>query len=262
MTLSEVMMRGDGRSGNSTSQFYITAQQRCIQMIVTALQLAGESITVANIHRFLMTAARTPTELRVQKWRQQYHAQVMDKAFKAAKTPNQALDFQLVFDFWAREWPGLMDKDTRGNILATVQNVLSLLNTGMVREMIAGDTNCSPMDVLNGKWMLVNFPPSTYGDAGKLISTGWKQLVQQAILARKATEKSPFCVIWCDEAHQVVTSGATGDSSFIAQCRSHKGALIFLTQSVASFYAAMKGEAGRHQADALLANFLALDRAC
>ena len=45
------------------------------------------------------------------------------------------------------------------------------------------------------------------------------------------------------------------DSSFIAQCRSHKGCLVYLTQSVSSFYSAMKGESGKHEADALLANF-------
>jgi len=85
-----------------------------------------------------------------------------------------------------------------------------------------------------------------------LISAGWKQLVELAILERKAEDDSPFVTIWCDEAHQFVTNF---DSSFIAQYRSHKGCLVYLTQSVSSFYAAMKGDAGKHQADALLANF-------
>src|SRR5262249_30088390 len=73
-----------------------------------------------------------------------------------------------------------------------------------------------------------------------------------AVLERKAEDASPFVTIWCDEAHGFVTNY---DSSFIAQCRSHKGCLVYLTQSVSSFYAAMKGEAGKHVADALLANF-------
>ena len=91
-----------------------------------------------------------------------------------------------------------------------------------------------------------------WGQAGLLISAGWKQLMQQAILERKADDDSPFVTIFCDEAHAVTTSN---DSPFIAQCRSHKGCLVYLTQSVSSFYAAMKGDAGKHQADALLANF-------
>src|SRR5262249_4091372 len=91
-----------------------------------------------------------------------------------------------------------------------------------------------------------------WSDAGRLISVGWKQLMELAILERQAGERSPFVTIWCDEAAQFVTNY---DSTFIAQCRSHKGCPVYLTQSVSSFYAAMRGESGRHQADALLANF-------
>ena len=146
----------------------------------------------------------------------------------------------------------MMDSKTRGNILAGVQGTLHTMNTGIVKEMVSSETNCSPADVLKGKWILVNFPPSAWGAAGLLISVGWKQLMELAILERQAEEDSPFVTIWCDEAHQFVTNY---DSSFIAQSRSHKGCLVYLTQSVSSFYAAMKGEAGKHQADALLANF-------
>jgi hypothetical protein len=58
--------------------------------------------------------------------------------------------------------------------------------------------------------------------------------------------------VWCDEAAQFVNSF---DSHFITQCRSHKGCLVFLTQSLHSYYGAMKGKTGKHQADALLTNF-------
>ena len=164
----------------------------------------------------------------------------------------EAADFELCLDFWLSEWAVLMDTKTRGNILAGVQGTLFTMNTGIVKEMVCGETNCSPTDILGGKWLVCNFAPSSFGQAGLLISTGWKQLVELAILERKATDDSPFVTIWCDEAHQFVTSF---DSPFIAQCRSHKGCLVYLTQSVSSFYAAMKGDCGRHQADALLANF-------
>jgi hypothetical protein len=119
--------------------------------------------------------------------------------------------------------------------------------------MCSGTTNCSPQDVLNGKWILVNFPPSHWGQTGLLISVGWKHLMELAILERKAEDNSPFCVIWADEAHAFTT--AHDGVSFIPQCRSHKGCLVYLTQSVSSFYASMKGENGRHQADSLMNQF-------
>jgi hypothetical protein len=130
--------------------------------------------------------------------------------------------------------------------------ILHVYNTGIVREMVSGGTNITPDDILAGKWVLVNFPPSTWGEVGSFICAGWKYLTELAILKRKAEANSPFVTIWCDEAHLFVNSF---DSAFIAQCRSHMGALVYLSQSVSSFYAAMKGHTGEHQANALLANF-------
>ena len=94
----------------------------------------------------------------------------------------------------------------------------------LVREMVSGETNCSPDDILDGKWVFLNFPPSSWGEVGAFICSGWKYLTELAVLQRKATDNSPFVSIWCDEAHQFVTNF---DSSFIAQCRSHKGCLVY-----------------------------------
>jgi len=251
-TISEVMKRGDSNGGGDSSRFYDQQEERTIYNAVAALQAARQPITAPNLHKFIMTAAVSRAEQGSAQWQQKYHPQIMERAFHAKKTAMEAHDFQLCLDFWNEEWAGVMDLKTRGNILAGVQGTLHTMNTGIVREMCSGATNVSPADILAGKWVLVNFPPSTWGQAGLLISCGMKQLVELAILERKADDASPFCVIWCDEAHQFVTSY---DSSFIAQCRSHKGSLVYLSQSISSFYSAMKGDAGKHQADALLANF-------
>jgi hypothetical protein len=252
-TMSEVMKRGDSKGGGGdNSRFYDQQEERTIYNAVAALQAAGEPLTAPNVHAFIMTAARTPEELGGAGWQRNYHNRILERGFNARKTPIEAHDYRLCLDFWIKEWPGMMDAKTRGNILAGVQGTLHTMNTGIVREMVSRGTNCSPADILGGKWVLVNFPPSTWGATGLLISTGWKQLVELAILERHADDASPFVTIWCDEAHQFVTSF---DSSFIAQCRSHKGCLVYLSQSVSSFYAAMKGEGGKHQADGLLANF-------
>lgn len=251
-TLSEVMKRGDSKGGGENNRFYDAAEDRTLYNAVAALQAAKEPLTTPNIHAFIMTAATTPAELQSPEWQAKYHSKVLEKGFSASKSTMEAHDYELCLDFWIKEWAGMMDAKTRGNILAGVQGTLHVMNTGIVRQMCSGATTCSPADVLAGKWILVNFAPSAWGAAGLLISTGWKQLMELAVLERHATHDDPFVTIWCDEAHQFVTNY---DSSFISQCRSHRGCLVYLTQSVSSFYAAMKGEAGKHQADALLANF-------
>ena len=251
-TISEVMKRGDGKGGGDNSRFYDQQEARATGTAVTALQSAKEPLTASNLHRFITAAATNAEELNKPEWRAKYHNKVLERGFNAKKSPLEAADFQVAMDFWLSEWPVLMDAKTRGNILAGIQGTLYTMNTGIVREMVCGETNVSPADILMGKWLLVNFPPSVWGQSGLLISAGAKQLVEQAILERKADDDSPFVTIFCDEAHAVTTAF---DSPFIAQCRSHKGCLVYLTQSVSSFYSAMKGDAGKHQADALLANF-------
>jgi hypothetical protein len=42
---------------------------------------------------------------------------------------------------------------------------------------------------------------------------------------------------------------------YVSQCRSHLGCLVYLCQSLHSFHATLKGDDGKHQAQALLANF-------
>jgi hypothetical protein len=258
-TLSESQERG-GKGGEG-SQFYDQQRDRTIYNAVAALQAAKEPLTAANIHKFLTGAATSQEEMRKPEWRAKFHSQILERGFEAKKTPLEEHDYGLCLDFWLSEWPVLMDFRTRGNILATVQGTLHTMNTAIFRQMCCSEQpNCSPDDILNGKSILVNFAPSAWGAAGTLISAGWKLLMQLAILERKATEESPFVVIWCDEAPLFVSNY---DSPFIAQCRSHKGCLVYLTQSVSSFYAAMKGESGHHQADALLANFTtAIVHAC
>ena len=251
-TLSEVMKRGDSKGGGENNRFYDSQEERCIYNAVAALQAAKEPLSAPNLHKFIMTAATTSAELQTPEWQSKYHSKVLERGFNSKKSLMEESDFHLCVDFWVKEWAGMMDAKTRGNILAGVQGTLHVMNTGIVKEMVSGETNCSPADVLNGRWILCNFPPSAWGAAGQLISAGWKQLMELAILERHAEENDPFVTIFCDEAHQFVTNF---DSSFIAQCRSHKGCLVYLTQSVSSFYSAMKGEAGKHQADALLANF-------
>jgi hypothetical protein len=251
-SLSEVGKRGGSNSGGENSRFYDQQRDRFIYDAVCILNAAKEPVTGPNLHRFIMTAATAREDLINKEWQSRYHNQLMERAFNAPKDPIQAHDVEIAMDSWLKEWACLMDPKTRGNILAGIQGTLSVLNSGIVREMCSGQMTCSPKDVVDGKWILVDFSPAEYGQAGLLISAGWKHLVELEILARRVTEDDSFCTIWADEAQQFVTEF---DSHYIAQCRSHKGCLVYLTQSVSSLYGAMPGEAGKHLANALLANF-------
>jgi hypothetical protein len=250
MMIGQSLKSSSGKGNDD--KFWEQLNERYFYNAVAALQAAGEPITPDRILNFLMAAATSPEQLRSEAWQQSYHGRMLERAIDREKTPLEEGDFRLCMEFWVREYP-VMDPRTRGNGMSGVMNVLHTFNTGVVREMVASnEPNVSPDDVLAGKWLLVNFPPSTWGAVGSFINAGFKYLVQLAVLQRQATEKSPFVTVWCDEAHQVVNDF---DGHYIAQCRSHRGCLVYLTQSVSSFYAALRGREGEHQANALLANF-------
>ena len=248
--IGETLQRGEAKSQDNAA-FWESFKERILYNAVAVLQAAKEPISAERIQEYIMTLATDPAAMKTDGWKNGYCNRALMNAHQQQKNPIEAHDLKLATDFGLKEFPA-MDAKTRSSGLAVVMNLLHVFNSGIVKEMVGGKTNVSPDDILAGKWVLVNFPPSTWGAVGNFICAGWKYLTELAILKRKADENSPFCVIWCDEAHAVVN---TYDSHFIAQCRSHKGCLVYLTQSVASFYAAMHGEAGKHQADALLANF-------
>lgn len=241
-----------GKNGGENAQFWEAFTERCIYETVVPLQLAGEPLTAERMLRFLMTAPHSMAEMADPNWQRGYHPQVMMRAESAPKTSRQQHDFNLVKEFWGREYPR-MDDRTRANGIAGVTNILTPFNQGLCREKIGGDTTFTPQrDILNGKWVFCDFSPNQHGTAGAFISSALKYVTQQAILKRKADCHSPFCVLWADEAHLFMNEM---DARYLAMCRSHRGNLVYLTQSVASVYAAFPGEAGRFQADSLMSNF-------
>jgi hypothetical protein len=249
MMIGQSLKSSSGKGNDD--KFWEQLNERYFYNAVAALQAAGEPVTPDRILNFLTTAPTSPEQMKNVDWQQGYHCQMMRRAYQRHKTAQEEHDFKLCGAFWCLEFP-FMDPRTRGNGMAGVMNVLHTFNVGIVREMCAGSMDVSPDAILNGLWLCVNFPPSEWGAVGSFICAGFKYLTQLAVLQRQATDKSPFVTIWCDEAHQFVNDF---DNDYIATCRSHKGCLVYLTQSVSSFYAALGGREGEHKANALLANF-------
>ncbi len=173
-------------------------------------------------------------------------------AYECNKTPTEQHDFDMARDYWLSEFPNMADK-TRSSIMTGVMGVLAVFNTGVVRDLVSTTTNVSPADMFAGKFVLVDMSPAEWGDIGNFVAAGWKYLTQKMVLRRHAIESSNPVCIWCDEAQMYVNSH---DSHYLAQCRSHRGCMVYLTQSLHSYYSALKGETGKHQADALLSQFM------
>jgi hypothetical protein len=250
-TIGETLHASDSKAQGEDGAFWEQQQDRLIYNGVDVVKLVTGKVTAPDLQKFITTAAYNPQQISSEEWQAGFHNQCLKAAFARRKNRIQSHDYQLAVDYWLAEFPLMADK-TRSSILAGVMGILHAFNTGLVRELISTTTNVTPDDMFKGKWILVNLPPAKWGDTGSFVNAGWKYLTQRANLRRRATPHDRINVIWCDEAQQFVNSF---DSHYLAQCRSHRGCMVYLTQSLHSYYSMLKGEAGRHQADALLSNF-------
>lgn len=253
LTLINETLRSSDTRGGENADFFEKEQERMIFNAVEVVKLASGSVSAPDIQKFITTAPLNAAQIATPEWQAGFCNQCIAAAFCKPKTPIEAHDFQLAADYWLTEYPNMADK-TRSSIQTGVMGLLHAFNMGAVRELVSTDTNVSPDDMLAGKWVLVNMPAAEWGDSGSLVAAGWKYLTQRRILRREAKDEDCINVIWVDEAQTAVNSY---DAHYLAQCRSHKGCMVYLTQSIHSYYSAMHGDKGRHQADALLTNFAA-----
>eukprot|EP00456_Euglypha_rotunda_P044376 TRINITY_DN34_c0_g1_i11.p1 TRINITY_DN34_c0_g1~~TRINITY_DN34_c0_g1_i11.p1 ORF type:complete len:429 (+),score=70.53 TRINITY_DN34_c0_g1_i11:1018-2304(+) len=250
-TIGETLRSGNGSGRGNEEIFWRQNQERLLYNSIEIVKQAIGRVTAPDLQNFILSAAGSPEELATDSFQASFHNRCMEAAFKATKTSTEAHDFELAADFWLSEYPAMAEK-TRSSILAGVTALLHVFNTGIVRSLVSGETNVSPDDMFNGKFVLVDMSPSEFGEVGSFVCAGWKYLTQRRVLRRDATESDCINVIWCDEAHQGVNSF---DPTYLAQCRSHLGCMVFLSQSLPGYHAALKGESGKQEALSLLANF-------
>ncbi len=250
-TIGESLHASDSRGGAEQEIFWVQQQERMIYNAVEVIKRATKRVTASDLQKFVVGAATSGEQLSSDEWRKGFHCQCLEAGHNAQKTPIETNDFQMAADYWLGEYPSMADK-TRSSILAGVMGLLHVFNTGLVSELVSGETNVTPDDMFNGKWVLVNMSPAEYGELGSFVCAGWKFLTQRRVLRREANPTDCINVIWADEAQQFVNSF---DAHYIAQCRSHLGCMVFLSQSLPGYYAALKGESGEHQTQSLLANF-------
>lgn len=240
-----------GERRNDGDQFWAKQQERKIYNGVEIVKKAQGRISAPDLQRFILTAATSREELKSDEWRKGFHYQCLEAVHDAEKSPIEASDFQLAADYWLGEYPAMAER-TRSSILAGVMGILHVFNTGVVKELISGETNISPDDMLNGSWVLVDMTPAEWGSMGTFVCAGWKYLTQRRILRRQVKAGDSLNLIWADEFHQYLNSF---DAQYLAQSRSHLGAMVALTQSLSGLNAAFGSEFGKQHVDSLLANF-------
>lgn len=148
-----------------------------------------------------------------------------------------------------------MDNETRSNMFETLNNWLNPLFTH--RDLVAwmdNETGVRVESVLEGKGLGVYLPVDKYGQGASLIQALIKNRVMAGINARddmwRKTKGATDVLMVVDEAH---TNGLVtpADILFASQARSKGACLVYATQSISSYVAAI----GREGTMSFMQNF-------
>jgi hypothetical protein len=251
MGLRSVVFRENEQGGGEQLQWR-KQDERLTCHAVTLLMLAGEKVTPANIHKLILSAPDSAMQLRDDEWKAGYCNQTIGKAFERDKTTVQEHDFKLAGDYFLREWPRMADR-TRSSILVGTMATLTVMNTGLARELFAERTTFTLKQAIEGRAIvIINMPPDVYGDLGLIANVGLKELWQNEVLRRNVKADSPISVIWGDESSIWATSS---DAKYLSRCRSHRGCMVYICQSLPAYKEALPGDKAEAATESMQANF-------
>lgn len=249
-TLVEISERNSGQGERDESGYWKRTNLQLMRNAVELLVLAKGRITVPELYRLVISAPTSYAQLHSDDWqRGSFCWECLVEADRKPKTPRQRADYELVADYVCVEWANLSDR-TRTVVLSTFTSMLDVLNRGIVRDLMGGETNVTPDMAQDGKIFIIDLPLMVFGQIGVFTQVLWKYCFMKA-QERRDTDANPrptFIVV--DESHLVAVSQ---DQVFQTTARSTRTAVVYATQSISN-YLTVYGEHSDAQVHSLLGN--------
>lgn len=240
--------QGQGKEGEA---FWIKTTREMILNTITVLYSAIGTVRVESIVEFItsMPAAPPSTEEAKQKLVKNY---ALDRLTRCKKSPVHPLPphtLKRVRDYWFKQFanPAAMPEKTRGSIVTSVTAELNRFSDGILRECFTTTTDLVPEMVFNGHIIIMGFPSLSYQEEGTVAQGLFKLMFQRAIEARNGLAKEfreRPTLLYADEAQYFVSHY---DDTFLSTCRGSKCAVVFMTQSLPTYFAQL----GKEKSDAV-----------
>ena len=241
----EVQMSGD-------AAMWRQQDERFLGHSVTLLKFAGEEVTPSSIHQLAISAPRTEAAFGDEHIRESYFARCVRKGMQRQKSAPDQHDFDGALDFFGKEFVRMADR-TQSSITTGVFGTLSLVSSGLARDMLSSTTTITPRDAIEqSKIVLVDWNPDEWGDVGRLANLGWKLTWQKDLLRRTVDASTTVSTIWGDESSLWCTGD---DADFLSRCRSHLGSMVYICQSLHNYRGELPGDKADANLRAMLSNF-------
>ena len=227
--------KGDGRED---AQFWQDTFKQLCRNAVDVLSGASQPISISNIHRVVISAAKSLKEADSTAWRENSECyQWLFEAYSRGIPADKQREFENLSNYFMRELPGLSDK-TRGTIETTFTSMVDVLNRGIGRRILCTDTTFTPEMVEDGKIFILDYPILEFGFVGQLMQGILKYLFQRALQRRIFTSGSRPVLILADEFQHFVNMQ---DMLFQSTARQFGVATVYATQNVESVVSVLGG---------------------
>jgi len=234
-----------------SEQFWIDTTLQILRHCIPVLYAATGTVRIGDILQFVRSAPNSPEQMADPEWqRQSYFCQ----AFVDAAAHLDDASGERAVAYWRNDFANL-DPKTRGNIVISLTTTLDRFNHGWLQQAFCAETAIVPELTFHGAVILLNMPALTRNEDGIIAQQLFKYMWQRAVLARNGlppAQRERPVFLWADEAQYFVNSY---DAEFLSTCRGSRACVVFLSQSLPTYYAKMGGDNARDRVHHLLGNF-------
>lgn len=257
-TVTECVMQGmeiasgvGQTAGRGNEAFWVDTPKQIVRNSAPVIYAATGTVRIGDLLKFARSAPRSIAEMMDPNWQRDsfFFQCYLDAADRLDDGTGERTT-----SYWRNDFATL-DQKTRGNILISLTTSLDRFNHGWLQQMFCSETTIVPELTFQGTIILLNMPALTLNEDGIIAQQLFKYMWQRAVLARNALppvhqERPVF--LWADEAQYFVNSY---DAEFLSTCRGSRACVVFLSQSLPTFYAKMGGDRARDSVHHLLGNF-------
>lgn len=243
---------GRSRESAGSDPFWNDALKELLRNAVELLALAIGSVSLADIYELIDDAPQSLEQLASEEWRRTSTCGQALLAAQATAEANPAKlgDYRQTERYWTKRFPQLAEK-TRSIVVTSFSGLADAFLRDPMRTLFCTGTNITPEASQRGKIIVLDLPVKEYNEVGAFAQVLFKLSWQKAIERRDVNENAMPVFLWADECQYFLTAY---DQLYLTTARSSRACTVYLTQNLPNYYAAFKGQAGRHQVESILGN--------
>jgi hypothetical protein len=254
MRVIEAADHASGVTGGKGEDFWEKSMRLTLNYAIPVIYAAHGTVTIADIISFVSSAATRVQQYDDDAWmRRSYAAQTLGKCVGTPVLAMDAYAIKAMKDFWFQQYPAIPEK-TRGSIIISLSSCLDRFKHGRLRQTFCDRTTLVPELTFHGAIIIMNMPALTWNEDGIIGQQLFKFMWQRAVESRNGLDQSQSerpVFLWADEAQYFVN---LKDDDFLSTCRGSKACVVFLTQTLPTYYARL-GKDNSDAADGLVGKF-------